>query len=376
MDAFLVKDKEKERGRRAKRRANIAKSKTAEDAQADLVPRGRSKSEHRALKGRKSPNRKDSGTKRNRPSSSPEKPKAKEARTNWANDLRLPTAVKEWDEARPLDDKGKPMSLNNFAKRTGIPRSTLQKYCNADHSKRPPLGTQCGRPSLLSDLQSELLAQVAVSADRANVGLTPAELQANLQKLNPNISMDQAKNHYRTFMKNHSDVLKPRAVKAQKTTSRRSQCTVAQQYRWRKTMEKAIGILREKNKGVCNVLVDARRNMGEMVLDARKNLAEMQLRALCKKIAIDSVDSYLSSCKTHLKTDLTLLKPHYQRSSEIESEDTWKNKGRDLIDETLAEFGFQTKSINYVIKGGFSELYVSKTPLVYELNVTIEGLKE
>ena len=141
-------------------------------------------------------------------------------------------------------------------------------------------------------------------------------------------------------------------------------------------MEKAIGILREKNKGVCNVLIDARRNMGEMVLDARKNLAEMQLRALCKKIAIDSVDSYLSSCKTHLKTDLTLLKPHYQRSSEIESEDTWKNKGRDLIDETLAEFGFQTKSINYVIKGGFSELYVSKTPLVYELNVTIEGLKE
>ena len=47
----------------------------------------------RALKGRKSPNRKDSGTKRNCPSSSPEKPKAKEARTNWANDLRLPTAV-------------------------------------------------------------------------------------------------------------------------------------------------------------------------------------------------------------------------------------------------------------------------------------------
>ena len=122
-------------------------------------------------------------------------------------------------------------------------------------------------------------------------------------------------------------------------------------------------------KATGRVLIDARRNMGEMVLDARKNLGEMQLRALCKKVAIDSVDTYLSSGKTDLTIDLTLR--------ESVREDTWKNKGKDLIDETLAEFGFQTKSINYVIKGGFSDLYVkSKTPLVYELNVTIEGLKE
>ena len=54
------------------------------------------------------------------------------------------------------------------------------------------------------------------------------------------------------------------------------------------------------------VLIDARRNLGEMVLDARKNLEEMQLRALSKRVAIDCVDSYLSSGKIDLTIDLTL----------------------------------------------------------------------
>ena len=74
-----------------------------------------------------------------------------------------------------------------------------------------------------------------------------------MQKLDPKLSAEQAKNHYyRSFRKHHKGKIKPNAVKAQKTSSRRSQITVAQQFRWRKTVEKAMSILREKNTGVCN----------------------------------------------------------------------------------------------------------------------------
>jgi hypothetical protein len=49
--------------------------------------------------------------------------------------------------------------------------------------------------------------------------------------------------------------LKQKLVKAQKTTSNRSQSTVAQQFWWFKLYEKALCFLRTKNTGVCNATV-------------------------------------------------------------------------------------------------------------------------
>ena len=46
--------------------------------------------------------------------------------------------------------------------------------------------------------------------------------------------------------------MKQKPVKAQNTTSKHSQCTVAQQFRWFKLYEKALFFLRTKNTGVCN----------------------------------------------------------------------------------------------------------------------------
>ena len=145
------------------------------------------------------------------------------------------------------------MSVRDFAVLKGIPKSTLNDYICSDKSKRKKIGVATGRPALLSAHKSELLAQCAVKADRSNEGMTPAQLEANIQKLNPELTAEQAKNHRRTFMKKNAGVLKPKAVKAQKTTSRRSQCTVAQQFRWRKMVDKAMNILRERNTGVCQV---------------------------------------------------------------------------------------------------------------------------
>ena len=106
-----------------------------------------------------------------------------------------------------------------------------------------------------------------------------------------------------------------------------------------------------------------------VVVDARKNLAEMQLRAVCNKVACDCVDGYLSSGRTDFIIDLYLLEPHFKRASGNDSDylnkDTWKNKGKDLLNEALAVFDFQTKSIEYKKYGNYK----------YVLYVTLEGLK-
>ena len=81
--------------------------------------------------------------------------------------------------------------------------------------------------------------------------------------LQPKLSLLQSKNHYHhTFIKKHADRLKQKTVKAQKTTSKRSQCTVAQQFRWFKLYEKALCFLQTKNTGVCNV---TGKSFGELI---------------------------------------------------------------------------------------------------------------
>ena len=97
------------------------------------------------------------------------------------------------------------------------------------------------------------MIQHTIRADRANNGFTQLQVIANCQKLNENMSHTQAKNFVqRTFKKKAQGRLKPQPVKAQKTTLKRSQYTVAQQYCWFKNYARAISFLREKNTGVCN----------------------------------------------------------------------------------------------------------------------------
>ncbi len=95
--------------------------------------------------------------------------------------------------------------------------------------------------------------QHTIRADRANNGLTPAQIIENMTTHQPKLSQLQSRNHYhRTFIKKHVDRLKQKPVKTQKTTSKQSQCTVAQQFRWFKLYEKAICFIRTKNTRVCN----------------------------------------------------------------------------------------------------------------------------
>ena len=72
-------------------------------------------------------------------------------------------------------------------------------------------------------------------ADRANMGLTPMQLQEKIGQVGPSLSEKQIINHQQNFAKKHKNRLKPKSVTAQKTTSRRSQYTVAKQFMWFKT---------------------------------------------------------------------------------------------------------------------------------------------
>ena len=129
--------------------------------------------------------------------------------------------------------------MDAFAKSKGITPQSLYNYARPDKSKIHAMGDQQGNPSLISQHSYEFLCRIAQRSGRANEGLNPRQLQDNMQRLNPDLSLKQAKNHYhRTFKKAHIGKLKPKAVKAQATSHRRSQCNVSQHFRWSKTVER------------------------------------------------------------------------------------------------------------------------------------------
>ena len=82
----------------------------------------------------------------------------------------------------------KPWTVKQIARDAGIPPGTLGNYINSDPTKRRQLGGQVDPKSLLTNENSEFLCQVAIRADRANKGLTPAEVQANMRRLVPGMT--------------------------------------------------------------------------------------------------------------------------------------------------------------------------------------------
>jgi hypothetical protein len=176
---------------------------------------------------------------------------AKQANHSLNDNMKI--AVEEWD-AWDVVAQGKKPSKAGFARKKGLIPDTFKKYAHDVPSKRRKLGASVGRTSLVPEDKSQFFMELTVRADRANAGFTPAQIKANFMKVIPTLTQEQASNHYHhTFIPKHSDRLKPRPVKAQKTTSKRSQCTVAQQFRWFTLYSKALAFLREKNTGVCRV---------------------------------------------------------------------------------------------------------------------------
>jgi hypothetical protein len=177
-------------------------------------------------------------------------PPTKNKRTHHTVNGAMANAVEEWF---CIKDALNAPSKAAVARQKQLKPDTLKKYVHDVPEKRRKLGCHAGRPSLLSKSNSQFLMQHTIQAGRANNGLTPAQIIENMTTLQPKLSQLQSRNHYpHTFIKKHANRLKQKPVKAQKTTSKQSQCTVAQQFRWFKLYEKALCFLRTKNTGVCN----------------------------------------------------------------------------------------------------------------------------
>ena len=152
------------------------------------------------------------------------------------------------------NDAGKPISINQFSSVKGIPKTIFKHYVYSEKSKRHKVGTSVGKNPILHKHYSELLCQTAIRSNRANKGLKTAGFTSKIQLLNPGLSEDQANNHFHcNFKKKHKGRIKPKAVISQKTTSRRSQSTVSQQFMGRTNIDKAIAFLQEHNIGICRV---------------------------------------------------------------------------------------------------------------------------
>ena len=162
-------------------------------------------------------------------------------------------AVHEWFNDGPIinPDRQK-ISIASFAQMKGLPATNVKCYDNKDPNKRRKLGVPCGRKPLISNKTSDILCEVAIRHDRANMGLTPAQLEDKIQLVAPHLSLKQIQNHRsRTFRNRHKHRLKPKSVMPQNTSSKRSQCTAAQQWRWFQTFDRCLDVLREKNTGLC-----------------------------------------------------------------------------------------------------------------------------
>lgn len=178
--------------------------------------------------------------------------------TDWTlpeNAAKLKPAVEGWlnKDKSTYDDRdpNKKLSFRRYASKMGIPESTLRAYTHKDPNKRKSLGAKPGRPSVVKSEVSDFVAQLAVRSDRANDGMTLADTRDAISELQPDLSEKQVANYAsRTFFTTNKDMLK-RPVIAQATTTKRSCCTVEEQFRWFNQYEDALNFMRQNNTGRC-----------------------------------------------------------------------------------------------------------------------------
>jgi hypothetical protein len=83
------------------------------------------------------------------------------------------------------------------------------------------------------------------------------------QELDPKLTQEQARHHLsRTFLKGDTSIVKSKSVIAQQTTTKQSNITVPQQYRWHHIYEHSLDELRRNNTGVCRI---SGKTFGELI---------------------------------------------------------------------------------------------------------------
>ena len=185
------------RGRRLKKRKSIA------NESIDLDRRGKPSKSHRHDADRSArglaPKPKDTtsstlvATKTSTVAVSAPPP-TKNKRTNHTVNGAMANAVEEWFR---IKDAPNVPSKAAFARQKQLKPNTFKKYVHDVPEKRRKLGRHAGRPSLLSESNSQFLMQHTIRADHANNCLTPAQIIENMNTLQPELSQQQSRNHTR-----------------------------------------------------------------------------------------------------------------------------------------------------------------------------------
>jgi hypothetical protein len=94
--------------------------------------------------------------------------------------------------------QGDPWKKSDVAKKFGLHPCTFGKYAHDDHSKRLNIGSNVGRPSIVTEEDREFMVQTIVRSDRANQGMRCSDAVNNLVRLTENtkklLSKPQASN--------------------------------------------------------------------------------------------------------------------------------------------------------------------------------------
>jgi len=260
-----TKERDKRQRQRAVRQARTLPTPAPEKKASKRKPRTKAQKRRKALKQpSEAPQLKDPPERLLAAASAPKQPEAPKATATTgkrkyapADESVIKAAYNEYMQLKVLeggsrvDADGKIVSMAQIAKRHKIEDRSFRNYVRNGGKRNKP-----GRKSIVSDYDTEFIAQHTVRSDRANRGLTVGQIVENVQSIYAHsknfLTQQQARNWaYRTFRKNNPHHIKSGLMKAQKTTSKRSELSVAHQWRWFENFEAGLDFLRRHNTGTC-----------------------------------------------------------------------------------------------------------------------------
>jgi len=150
---------------------------------------------------------------------------AKKTRASFSggeNLANMEAALDEWNNGADAR-----YSLTVFCKSKGLGRKAFTNRLKG----KVAVDASAGRPPLIDNKDSQVVVDSLRRMDRGNAGGGVTRAIDLVKALKPSVSHKQARDKALQIRKNNSDVLTD-PTKAQSTTSKRSEVTLAGQFRW------------------------------------------------------------------------------------------------------------------------------------------------
>lgn len=175
-------------------------------------------------------------------------------RTNWNTDEAFPTLLAAM--VAHVKKEKPPLGISLSVPRGTVTRmcSTFQEAAKANNVPLESVSRQMvykGHDSLLTAEDIAFLQEVVKYRDEANNGMGRDEVVSLIMELKQTTNRKQCQNHYDYLIRKKvfTDLKRfGRVTKAQATTTKRSQITVEQQFRWHTTVDAVLKELERLNQ--------------------------------------------------------------------------------------------------------------------------------